>query len=554
MNSSDLDDIKQQLKSLEARIAKIENHSITPVPDTQPQTVHPWACKYSTEATSSSEKSLEYSSMGGSSPGKWLGFVAIICFIFAAGFILKLSIQSGWLTPIRQVGLANILGMSLIVAGFFGLRSDKEYAAYLPAAGIVILYLAVGAAYWLYHLFSFEVVMGMLSLISLLCIGCYFEIRHDIYVFIATIGSYVAPLLFGPDVSAETFLLYYYVICSITFAFLSIWLRSRVLAILAAYLAIGMNALIGFDLHQDKLIVAVLIIHFFIFTIATGFYTQKNQSALTLNESWAFFPVLLMFYAAEYTFIHKINATTAPWISLCFAGILIAIFEWIKRQSISTVLNSQAMILAFASVVCFHSLYLNIIPADYRPWLFVVIMSGLAFVPSAFIIQKREANYSVPIIMLLLIMGIEYGNMFLHLQADYTPISWLLVSLASVASLWLFLLKQEHALQEKHYKYVPLFMAHILAVTALYQLTHDYNSLAVTASWLVYGIGVILLAFARRDAVMAKSALLVLAFVSGKALLYDVASAATVIRILCLLITGAALYGAGFLYRKMDKW
>lgn len=53
---------------------------------------------------------------------------------------------------------------------------------------------------------------------------------------------------------------------------------------------------------------------------------------------------------------------------------------------------------------------------------------------------------------------------------------------------------------------------------------------------------------------MAKSALFVLGFAAGKALLYDAASAPTVVRIGCLLLTGAVLYGCGLLMRKIAHW
>ena len=56
------------------------------------------------------------------------------------------------------------------------------------------------------------------------------------------------------------------------------------------------------------------------------------------------------------------------------------------------------------------------------------------------------------------------------------------------------------------------------------------------------------------EPVPTKSAMLVLGFAAGKALLYDAASAPTTIRILCLLLTGAALYGSGFLIRKISGW
>lgn len=91
-------------------------------------------------------------------------------------------------------------------------------------------------------------------------------------------------------------------------------------------------------------------------------------------------------------------------------------------------------------------------------------------------------------------------------------------------------------------------------MSALYQLTEDVSSLAVSASWLFYAVAVMGFAFIRKDELMAKSALLVLAFAAGKALLYDAASAPTTIRIFCLLLTGAVLYGCGFFMRRIAHW
>ncbi len=76
----------------------------------------------------------------------------------------------------------------------------------------------------------------------------------------------------------------------------------------------------------------------------------------------------------------------------------------------------------------------------------------------------------------------------------------------------------------------------------------------MSASWLIYAVAVMVLAFARRDEVMAKSALIVLALAAGKALLYDAAAAPTVVRILCLLLTGVVLYGCGLLMRRIGSW
>ena len=213
------------------------------------------------------------------------------------------------------------------------------------------------------------------------------------------------------------------------------------------------------------------------------------------------------------------------------------------------------MILFFATIVCFHSVYLELIPADFRAWLFVVIMAGFGLCPFKMINKNIKKIIFFPMCALVLILSIEYARMILNL-IDYYQTSWLIISLTSFASIWFVLLMQQNTIASIKIKCGMLLLtaAHLLAIMAFYQLTHRYNSLAVSASWLIYAFCVILFAFKRKDSVMAKSALLILSLAAAKALLYDAASAPTIVRILCLLVTGVVLYGSGFLLRQFGKW
>ncbi|STX39461.1 DUF2339 domain-containing protein [Legionella feeleii] len=117
------------------------------------------------------------------------------------------------------------------------------------------------------------------------------------------------------------------------------------------------------------------------------------------------------------------------------------------------------------------------------------------------------------------------------------------------------LIKQRASIARKEeYGYLLLGLAHLLAISGLYQLTTDYNSLAVSASWLFYAICVMSIAYFRKDKMMAKSALFVLGFAAGKALIYDASATPTIIRILCLMLTGVVLYGSGLVIRKIAEW
>jgi len=255
----------------------------------------------------------------------------------------------------------------------------------------------------------------------------------------------------------------------------------------------------------------------------------------------------------EYYFIDRIQPGLAPWLSLSFAAILLGLYLAAKKLFPEASIGSQSMVFAFIAVVCFHSFYLELLPDLARPWLFVMIMLAIALTPVRLGESQKDGPLRIPALAVLVVLLLEYVGMISHLLSG-NEASWLAVSLASLFSLWAVIYARGEEFAGKNGHGPLLGAAHMLAVSGLYRLTTDISSLAVSASWLLYAICVIAFAFERKDEVMAKSAMLVLGFAAGKALLYDAASAPTTIRILCLLLTGAALYGSGFLMRKISAW
>ncbi|HKU64651.1 MAG TPA: DUF2339 domain-containing protein [Rhizomicrobium sp.] len=482
-------------------------------------------------------------------PGNWLGIIAVICFVLAGAFIVKLSIESGWLTPARQVGLAALLGLGLVGGGLVLQQADRAYAALLPGAGVVILYLTAFAAHRYYGLISFESAIVVVGFVSALCVWLYTQIRHDFYAFTAAAGAYLAPVVLNFHAGAE-FSVYYFLLCSVAFAAISAWVRSRALTVIASYLAILLTAAIGLDLHQDRLVINALALHFVIFAAGSYFYTLHTAQPLSRSESLSFLPVLLIFYATEYHFIQRIAPDAAPWISLAFAAVLIGLYVSVKAVFRENQ-HSQSLILALATIVIFHAGYIELMPADARPYLFSIILLAAAFWPGGILPEQSRGAFLVPCLALIAIMVTEYVSILGRLWTENAPPP--VAALLGIASIWVVLVLRNDK-REAFCDQVLLGAAHLLALLAFYRLTADISSLAVSVSWLLYGASVILFAFVRKDEFMAKSALFVLAFAAGKALLVDAASAPTILRILCLLLTGAVLYGCGFLMRKFNQW
>lgn len=486
--------------------------------------------------------------------GNWLGIIAIICFVFAAGFIIKLSVETGWLTPERQIIIAAFFGFLLIGTGFFLRTTYNYYASLLPAAGIIILYISVFSGYLFYALISFKTALMMTNLVSALCIGLYLKFRHDIYVIVATIGAYLAPIILNLNYSSF-YTIYYYICCSLAFAVLSIWARSRMMAIMAAYLAILSTFVVGLALNQNIMVANGLAVHFIIFSISAYFYSVCNKKQLTENESWAFFPVLTLFYGLEYYLIDSVYPNWAPYLSLLFAALLIGLYLLTKKWFPNQQIKSQSMIYAFASLVFFHSFYLEIIPIEFKPWLFMIITLTFAFLPKGCLGKTKQKMLYIPIIMVGMIALLEYVHMLMQLFMDTFSTSIMYAAWAAIISIWIAI-RRHYADIYKQEEYGILFLgaAHLLAIIALYRLTDAYGSLAVTSCWLLYAIAVLGFAYSQKDKLMAHSALLVLALSAGKALLYDASMTPTSVRILCLLFTGVVLYGAGLLMKKIAQW
>src|SRR5690606_9840359 len=131
-----------------------------------------------------------------------------------------------------------------------------------------------------------------------------------------------------------------------------------------------------------------------------------------------FCPVLLLFYARGYYFINRGYPDAAPWISLVFTAGLLGLDLSAKKRFPGRVMNSQSMIIAFITLALFHSVYIEIIPSDLRPWLFAFIVIVFAYLPAYFLTSAKETSV-FPLIALFIILGVEYDRMIYHLIADY---------------------------------------------------------------------------------------------------------------------------------------
>jgi uncharacterized membrane protein len=126
----------------------------------------------------------------------WVGAVTLA---LAAIFLVRYSIEEGWLSPEVRVILAALFGFGLIAAAERVRVSDERVAQAMAAAGVAAIYGALFAAVALYDMIT-RPVAGIAALaLTGFAIGV--SLRHGILVAaLAFVGGFASPAIIGSDV------------------------------------------------------------------------------------------------------------------------------------------------------------------------------------------------------------------------------------------------------------------------------------------------------------------------------------------------------------------
>lgn len=557
---------KESLQNLSNRLDRIEaflasrtgfspSSSAAPTSPMPRPAAAPVSAPVRTPAPSTSGEGVEM--------GRFLGLIAVVCFVLAASFLVKLSIDSGWLTPNRQVALALAFGFSLIAAGLALKAKDNHYASLLPGAGLTVLYLAVAGGHALYRLYPSEVAVGMASSVSVAALILFSIFRAPGYAGISVVGTYLSLTLFK-DAQAVDLSTTYLLIWDITFAICAVVLRSRVMILLSAYLGLGLFGLwmppYGLTAEQLVFAASIQLIQFLIFIGAVAAYAVLNRVPMTAGEATAFFPILLFFYGVEYSLLSRILPEAAPWISLGFAGVVYGVYEISKRTLGRDVLASSTTVSGFVSVVLLHALYFQIL--DDR----AQVLSGLAVlgILAAFSQRWDLRGRHWPIAVVGVFVVIQSYVRTLFGIGPFSLTELFLTQFAyflAFGGLYFGSLRRGAA-HENGTLFLMLANGQFIFATyrlwqklaSVFSLSAQVTPFLLSTTWGVFAVGMLLWGKRRKDAVLAYSALGILAVATVKVFVSDISGAQPLVRILGLLVLGGILYFCGFQIRTIGRW
>jgi hypothetical protein len=530
-------EIEKRLDNVEARLARIEAQWAkpgAPVPGARPAA--PKAPPPKPEA--GDRPSLVTSILG------WGGAIALV---LAAAYLIRLAVESGWLTPVRQVALAAISGLAMIAAGFVLRSVNRQYAGLLPAGGVAILFLSIYGAHLFYGFIDAAPATVAVVVVCLLSLALCRIFASDLDALFAVAGSYSAPLLIS-GVPTITDLVIYFTAWGVVFCVFSIWHGRRLIYLLALYLALIIFDFMFRNKAPDAWTAALTFqtVQFAIFGTATALFTIRNKSPLDDVSAWGHLPPLLIFYFLQYALLKRHLPEIAPWIAVG-SGVMIAALYGSARAVMQRPLpGGEFLLWAYVALVLFHAGYLESVPDKWAPWVAFVIM------PVTAIVAMRHGSgirASWPVwVAVSVIFAINYLRVIFDADVRAVPArSWLAVAYALQLYVgYYFLRNREPA---KGIATLVLYAGHLCAMAAALHLLKE--GIVESTAWGVIALACLGLSLWQRDRVLAQSSLLVFGAAAAKVLLYDLGGASPLTRIISLVVLGVTFYLGGLLYQRL---
>lgn len=492
-----------------------------------------------------------------------LAGVAVLCFILGASYLVKLAMDHGWLDPARRLILAACAGFGLIGAGFALRRKDAAYAAFLPATGSVVLYLAVYAGQLIYGLIDPLSALFLISAVTTLTLGLFKEFPVAAYPIVALLGCYAVPF-FAPALEDHGWLLFYFLVWDLSFAAIAILAKQRDLLLVAGYLALAAFSLaaglsgashpIG-DLDSAVFLFAQMLVFF---TASVGFSIYHRQP-MRSGEAWSVLPLLLFFYGLEYDLMSRLLPGQAAWAGLAWAGAVLGVYGGVRKQLERGGLEAGPMVSAYVSIIALHAAYLELLPAWAAPWV------GLALIPLAASLLRTGfgKRHFVVVTALGVVIALEFFRSAFLWEGMQAGTAWpvdLAFSLLLLGSALYFGRQAPVADAEQREKLESFAFAaaHLQALLGLSRACEAWINVSggfvSSVTFAAYGLAVMGVAWGLRHRILARSAVVVLLIAAAKAVLYDLAQAETGFRVVGFMSLGVFLYLAGWLMRQTSAW
>ena len=483
-----------------------------------------------------------------------MAWAAGFALLLAAVYILKLVYDVGWLTPERQITLATLAGLALIAGGLVFARVDRAYAAYLPALGLIILYLAAYSAHLYYHLWSGQVALSAVSAVTLIGIWLARRFDQSVYAVLAATGVYLSPLLMQAAPNQLIDVVIFYSAWSLLFSFCALIEGRRIVYVLPMFFA-----LIGFDLIWRSagevnwlLAVVYQLVQFAVFASTAAAFSVVHRRPMSETEGIAHGSALIYFYGIEYLILHTHAPHWAPIIGLAsaLAVFLIYLAAKIAIKETQRLGVGSRIVSWYCSIVVAHAVFFELLPQSWFPWAALAMAAGLGVA-----LARTSVRDSAVLVPIYIVAGLIFCVSYLILLEGGERSS-------GVAAPHLALAAYAVVLYGGYYWFSRAAGGSRAAPLILYAGHFAFmefglrvldNGFTLSLVWAAFAVAVLIAAIVGKDKLLGQSALLIFCASGLKVLLHDLAASSSLVRVFTLIVLAASLYLGGWLYQSLVR-
>ncbi len=597
LSSHELDDLKQRMAALTARVYRLEKAAGLEAPAAAPLAARPAAeaparlpspplapaasvPAAAQPAQAQAEESLE-SRIG----TRWLNRIGVAALLIGVSYFLKYAFDNNWIGETGRVAIGLMAGIGLVVwSERIRARGYNAFSLSLKAVGIGVLYLSLWAAFQLYHLVPAPV--AFVAMLAVTASTGMLAVRQNAQILaaFALAGGFATPLLLSTGQNRPVELFTYVAVLDVAAVVLTAFrpwrrlLAGSFLGTLVMYT--GWYAQYYSDEQLGRTFFFATL--FFVIFAAVPLVRQRTSAGplsytvvgITLLNAAAYF-------LEAYEMLERLKPSPLPWLAVVLAPIYIVLARHLRRQAVAEGSAIAPLIPMLHAALGIGFVTIAIPLQLERHWITIgwfVQSAALLYVAhrgrSDFLRWFAVGALALGVFRLLLVDNFEVTRLLFNERG-----ATFAVAIAVLAGIVAYARKQG---ESGWAVAVPIVALNLLALLALNYEVSDYflrKTAAVmsadgtqytpdpgdyaraerldiardfthSAVLMLYGAALMAVGFWRSSAFLRWQALVLMAVTVVKVFTYDVSQLDTGYRVLSFLALGAILMGISFAYQR----
>lgn len=376
-----IDVLSARVQALEKEVAKLKGEPLTKESVSAQQNADlnaPRSFVFSKPEQKRNVSKSADSSLENAIGTRWIGRIGVLAILFGVAFFLKYSFDNKLIGETGRVMLGIFWGAAFIGVGEY-LQKKKNLGLYgqmLSGGGLAVLYLALYAAFALYHLIPAPLAAtGMLAVTTT---GMTLSVRYSAFSLaaIALLGGFLTPIMLSTGQN-QPLTLFGYILLLDTGSLLL--LRFRQWPSLVAASLFG-TVLLYFSWHSEfysdaqRWLAFGVIVLFFVFynlyILISRLYSQHVESKV---DQIVVFGSAAFFFLAFFSQHHWESTWPVKTFTLVLAGIEIGMAELVRRRASA----ARATIAAYAAASVIMTVIATFVALEQR-WIMPALAAEMA--------------------------------------------------------------------------------------------------------------------------------------------------------------------------------